>query len=273
MWGDYEIGDWRVISFVSHPVQYQNLAVFDDYSNGTVVLDGFRVERRSLGPGNLAAYYLRYERDDAHFALASGDEQRKAFDVYYSGTAGAIDFDVEAMGQQGQIGGRPLLAWALGERSGVTVAGALWQPHLSLQFDAASGTTSAKGTFGTFNPLFPNGSYFTLASLTGDANLVHLKPILALSPSPTLLFQAAIGLQWRETTEDAIYTFPAQDIPGTAGHGGLWTGAYLQLDATKEISANVTLSAEFVHYVVGGAIQEAGGHNTDYGNLQLSLAW
>lgn len=273
VWGDYELGDWRVISFASRPVQYRNATVFDDFSAPSLSLDGFRVERRNVGPGNLAVYYLRYQRDDARFALASGDERRNAFDAHYSGTAGPIDFDIEGMLQQGGIGDQPLLAWAFGERSGYKFKQFLWQPQLSLQVDAASGSRSATGTVGTFNPLFPNGSYFTLASLTGDANLVHVKPILSVTPAESLSLQAAFGLQWRETTQDAIYTFPVQAIAGTAGRGDAWSGAYLQLDAVKQITANIMLSVEYVHYTVGDAIRAAGGHNTDYGNIQFSFAW
>jgi hypothetical protein len=273
LWSDYEIGNWRVISFASHPVQYRDEEAFDDYSAGSLVLDGFRVEKRNLGPGSLAVYYLRYQRENGRFAQASGAETRNNVDLHYSGAEGQADFDIEVMGQQGSIGGRALLAWAFGERSGYTFKNIPWSPHLSLQLDAASGNSNRSGTFGTFNPLFPNGSYFTLASLTGDANLVHLKPILSVTPTKLLSLQAAIGLQWRETTHDAIYTFPAIPIANTAGRGALWSAAYLQFDVTRKINANATVSAEFVHYQIGATIRDAGGHNSDYGNLQLSLAW
>ena len=273
LWVDYEVGDWRIISFASHPTQTRNGAAFDDYSGHNLTLDGFRVERRALGPGDLAVYYLRYRRSAASFPDASGDEQRNAFDIHYSGKSGAVDFDLEAMGQQGEIGGRPVLAWAFGERTGITFASAPWRPHLSLQFDAASGNTSHSGTDSTFNPLFPNGYYFTLAGLTGYANLLHLKPIIRFAPDPALLLQAAAGLQWRETTRDAIYTFPVQPVPNTAGHGGMWSAAYLQFDAVRRINANLVISAEFVRYQVGAAIREAGGRNASDANLQVSAAW
>ncbi len=273
MWADYEIGKWRIISFVSQPTQYRNITTFDDYSGHNLVLDGFRVERNDIGPGDLAVYYLRYQRNEAQFIEAAGNERRNAFDVHYSGTQGPVDFDIEGMGQQGAIGDRSILAWAFGERSGYTFQNLAWSPHLSLQLDAASGNTSSKGTFGTFNPLLPHGSYFSLASLTGYSNLIHLKPIFSVSPSGTLLLQAAVGFQWRETTNDAIYAFPVQPIANTAGRGDSWSGGYLQLDVVKRINANVAISAEFEHYQIGETIEEAGGHNANYGNLQLSLAW
>jgi hypothetical protein len=272
IWADYEIGKWRFISFVSEPVQYRNAAAFDDYSDSHLQLDGFRVERRDVGPGDLAVYYLRYLRDDASFVGASGNERRNAFDVHYAGQEGPVVFDIEAMVQQGSIGNRPVLAWAFGERSGYRFH-APWSPELALQIDAASGNSSSHGNFGTFNPLFLNASYFSLANVTTYANLIHVKPILSVVPAKTWLLQAAVGFQWRETTNDAVYTVPMQPVPNTAGRGNLWTGAYLQLDVTKKINPNVSVSAEFVQFQAGETIREAGGHNVTYGGLQLSLAW
>ena len=273
LWADYELGDWRIISFAAHPVQTRDQAAFDDGSSHALVLDGFRVERRALGPGNLAVYYLRYERAEAQFPGASGNEQRNALDLHYNGRVGAIDFDLEAMGQQGQIGGRPVLAWAFGQRTGYTFAGTRWNPVVSLQFDAASGNTSRTRSFETFNPLFPNGSYFNLAGLTGDANLLHVKPAVSIAPDPTLQIALALGLQWRQTTRDATYTFPVQPIANTAGRGSPWSAAYAQLDATKKLNDNLALSFELARYQVGASIRQARGRNATYASVQASLAW
>jgi Alginate export len=272
VWADYEIGKWRFISFVSEPVQYRDTGVFDDYSDSSLQLDGFRVERRDVGPGNLAVYYLRYKRDNANFLGASGTERRNAFDMHYAGEYGPVVFDIEGMVQQGSIGNRPVLAWAFGEQSGYRFH-APWSPQLVLQIDAASGNSSDHGTFGTFNPLFLNASYFSLSNLTTYANLIHVKPILSLVPAKGWLLQAAVGFQWRETTHDAVYTVPVQPVANTAGHGNLWTGAYLQLDVSKQINANLSVSAQFVQFQAGETIRAAGGHNVSYGEVQVSLAW
>jgi hypothetical protein len=273
LWGDYEIGDWRIISFASHPTQYLNVAAFDDYLDRDLVLDGFRVERRGVGPGDLAVYYLRYQNNAAHFAGASGREERNAVDIHYTASLGGVSVDSEAMGQQGTIAGRPLLAWAFGGRVGYTFADAMWKPHPYLQFDAGSGNTSKNGTFGTFNPLFPNGTYFPLAGLTSYANLIHFKPAVIVTPTRNLTLQAAVGLQWRETTNDAVYAIPTQAVPNTAGRGHPWTAAYAQLSASQRINAHVTVSAEATRYQVGATIREAGGHDATYAMLQVSLAW
>ncbi len=76
--------------------------------------------------------------------------------------------------------------------------------------------------------MFPNGYYFTLGGFTGYSNLIHVKPSVTLKPLPKLSLMAALGLQWRETAADAVYTQPVVAVSGTAGHGSLWSGAYGQ---------------------------------------------
>jgi hypothetical protein len=272
-WIDVETGLWRIISFVSHPVQYLNEAAFDDYSDHDLALDGFRVERRDVGPGNLAVYYLRYERSEAHFGTAFGDERRNILDARYSGARLGIDWDLEAMGQQGEIGTRDVLAWAAGSRVGYRFADVPWQPHPLLQIDAASGSHTVNGTVGTFNPLFPNGSYFTLASLTGFSNLIHVKPILTFTPTRSVTLMTALGLQWRETTHDSIYVFPVIPIANSAGHGSAWSAAYWQERIDWVIDAHWSSAIELVHYQIGNALRRAGGHDSNYAGFELKFGW
>lgn len=68
----------------------------------------------------------------------------------------------------------------------------------------------------TFNPLFPNGCYFTRSPASKQCNTLKQATNLALS--------GALRFQWRETTGDALYLQGSQIVLGTAGKGSLWTG-------------------------------------------------
>ena len=273
-WADWERGHWRVISFWSHPVEDRTVHPFDDYSDSHFQYGGFRIERAKFGPGSLSAYYSRYELDRAKFLFASGNERRDIFDVRYAGTSAGYDWDLEAMGQTGSLGQKQIRAWAVGSLSGYTFANLAWQPRIGLQADAASGNRHPDGgTLGTFNPLFPNGYYFTLAGYTGYTNLIHIKPSITARPSRKLKLLGAVGLQWRQTTADAVYTQPDIPVAGTAGHGGGWTGAYAQIRADYLFNANLTGAIEAVHYAIGGALRRAGGHDSDYVGVELKFGW
>lgn len=273
LWADYEYRKWRFIAYATQPVQNRSASTFDDVSNRDLTFSGVRFERQSVGPGDLSGYWSRYNRANAHFIDASGPEHRDVWDLRYSGTHGRFDWDVEAMLQTGTIGGATIGAWAAGSIAGYKLD-LPWSPRVALQIDAASGDRHPRdGRVETFNPLFPNGYYFTLAGYTGYANLIHVKPSVTLKPSSNLSLLGAVGFQWRETTGDAVYQQPNQAVPGTAGRGGLWTGMYVQLRADWTIAANLIGSVEAVHFQVGGAIRQAGGRNADYAGLELKYGW
>lgn len=274
VWANWEQGPWRFITFWSRPVTDKNDQAFDDVSNKNFQYGGFRVERQNVGPGALSVYYSRYDVDNAKYLAASGVERRDILDVRYAGNKAGIDWDLEAMGQGGTVGGKDIRAWAVGSITGYTVGGAPWQPRFSLQADAASGNRNPAGhTINTFNPLFPNGYYFTLAGYEGYTNIIHLKPAITVHPTPQLKVMAALGLQWRETASDAVYVQPNVPVAGTAGHGDLWTGAYGQFRADYAFNANLTGAIEAVHFHVGNAIRAAGGHDSDYLGVQTQWAW
>ena len=274
LWADYEIGPWRFIGFVSQPVQYRFGDVFDDISNRDFRFSTLRIERQVLGTNELSGYYSLYERSNARYLDALGAEQRHIFDIRFAGQMNGLDWDLEAMGQTGHVAAKEIAAWALGGRVGYTLTRMPWTPRLGLQADAASGDRRAgDGTIGTFNPLFPNGYYFTLAGYTGYANLIHLKPTLTMKPLDKLTVTAGIGLQWRETTADAIYIQPNVAVAGTAGTGSRWSGLYTQLRADYAFSANLTGALEAVHYKIGDTLRAAGGHDSNYLGLELKYGW
>ena len=194
-WVDWELAPWRFITFWSHPVQYRHKDLFDDLSARNLQYGGFRIERQKIGPGSLSAYYSRFMQDDVRFIDATGDERRNIIDARYAGEQSGFDWDLEAMGQFGAVGGKRVRAWAIGTLTGYTFSDLSWAPRLGLQFDAASGDRHpGDGSLETFNPLFPNGYYFTLAGYTGYVNLFHLKPSLTVKPISNVKLLAALGL-------------------------------------------------------------------------------
>ncbi|MGJ7511450.1 alginate export family protein [Variovorax sp. GT1P44] len=274
VWADWESGNWRFIGFVSQPVLYAKQNPFDDSSDRHFRFDTLRVERHVFGDSELSAYYGFYQRDNAHYLFASGNERRHVLDARFAGSGGAVDWDVEAMGQTGSVGTKSIRAWAFGERTGYTFRSVDWQPRFGLQADAASGNTHPDGhTLGTFNPLFPNGSYFTLAGYTGYTNLLQLKPSITLKPASDTLLMAAVGFQWRQTTQDAVYVQPNVPVAGTAGKGGRWTGAYAQIRVDYVFGPHLAGAIEAVRYEVGSGIRQAGGHNSNYLGIELRFGW
>ncbi|MBN3728204.1 alginate export family protein, partial [Burkholderia sp. Ac-20379] len=274
VWADYELGKWRYIGYVTRPVQYRDVNTFDDVSNRHLRFSGVRIERTGFGPGDLSAYWSRYERDGASFGDAKGNERRDVFDARYAGKSAPFDWDIEAMGQTGRVGASTVGAWAFGALGGYTLAALPGTPRIGLQVDGASGDRHpGDGHLGTFNPLFPNGYYFTLAGYAGYSNLIHVKPSLTFKLTPKLTLLTALGFQWRATTADSVYGQGMAAVPGTAGHGDLWTGMYAQVRADWLVADNVALAVEGVHFVVGDSLRAMGARNADYLGVEAKFGW
>lgn len=274
VWADWEKSSWRFITFWSHPVQNVPDKTFNDYSSPRLEYGGFRIERDDVGPGKLSAYYSRYNEAAAQYLDGSGNERRDNLDVRYAIARGAVDWDLEGMRQTGRVGDEPIRAWAVGSRGGYTFENVPWSPRIGLQFDVATGyRRPGDGIIGTFNPLFPNAYYFTLASTPTYANLIHVRPSLELRPLRNLKLVAGVGLQWRETTADAVYVIPNRPLAGTAGQPGRWTGVYEQLRAEWAIGRHWAAALEGVQYQVGDVIRRSGGVNENYLGVELRFGW
>ena len=273
-WADYENGPWRFITFYSLPVQVRDNRIFDDYSSVTKQTFGMaRTEYKFSESLFVAGYYANFTQANVQFPNASGDERRDIFDVHLNGNANHFDFDLEVMNQTGRIGIEPIEAWAVGSIAGYTFANVNWSPRVGIQLDAASGDGSTKQTFGTFNPLFPNGYYFTLAGYTGYANLIHVKPSLTLTPTSSLKIVIAAAAQWCQTTADAVYIQPDLAVPKTAGRPGAYTGSYGQFRLDWTIDRATSFAIEAVHFKIGEAVRNAGGHDSNYLGIEIKRGW
>jgi hypothetical protein len=274
LWAGWESQHWHVIGFLSQPVQYRDERDFDDYSNRHLRFNMLRVEHLASGSQELSAYYALYARDNARYLDTYGRESRDVFDTRYAGTAHGLDWDLETMIQHGAVGGNRVRAWAVGTRVGYTFADTGWWLRLGLQLDGASGDRRGTDhTLGTFNPLFPNGYYLTLAGYSGYLNFVHVKPSVTVRPTGQLTLTAAFAVQWRQTTADAVYSQPNIAIAGTAGRPGRRTGNYGQLRGDYAINSNLAAAVEMVHFNVGDALRRAGAHDSNYLGLELKYQW
>ncbi|HEY4178059.1 MAG TPA: alginate export family protein [Kofleriaceae bacterium] len=273
VWAAWDLPTWKIWAFASMPVEYKHGRVFDDWHSFDDRLSIVRLERKLGGGVAASAYYGRYDRPSVKYVDAEGEEKRDIVDVRFVGAGRGIDWDAEGMVQGGHIANKTIRAWATGARLGYTIHPPL-STRIGVQVDTASGDRHAgDDSVQTFTPLFPNGYYFTLASDTGYANLIHVRPSVTQKLTRDVTAMATWGFQWRETTSDAIYLHPMTPLPMTAGHGDAWTGSYVQIRGEAKFGPRVLVSAELVHYQAGAAIRAAGGGNTDYAAVETKLSF
>ena len=275
-WGDYQIGPWKFITFYSQPVVVKDLGAqpFEDFSSDDFTFSMARVQRDLFGWATLSGYYAYYTLDNSKYLTVSGYERRDIIDVRLYAKTNDFDGDIEVMSQTGSIGNETIMAWAVGSVAGYTLSGIDWKPRLGLQFDAASGNSDPRGNvLQTFNPLFPNGFYFTLAGYTTYVNLIYFKQSLTVQPTSSVKIFLAVAEQWRQTTADAVYTIPNIPLPGTAGQPGLYTGTYGQVEVDWTLTPQLSFLVQAVYFDVSDVILRAGGHNSTYLGVQLAYGW
>jgi hypothetical protein len=274
IWADYETAKWRITGFASQPVQYRNQTDWDDFSNHRLIFGGVRAQRRMTADSQLSVSFSDFRQDNVHFLAASGNEERQSVDIHYAGNVQVFDWDIEGMKQDGSVGGKQVNAWAFGSLTGFTLTGLAWAPRFGVQLDAASGTHNlARGTVGTFNPLFPNGYYVTLSGYTGYTNFIHFKPSLTVSPFDKVKLVASFGMLWRQTTGDAIYAQPDIPVLGTAGEPGKHSTNYGQLQINWNATRSLAFGLEADRYFVATALRRAGGEDSDYLGVELRWGW
>jgi len=269
----YTHEDWSAAAFYAQPVSTldKRSSLFST-SSRRFTLNGTRVERRNVGAGRLSLFVAQLRNDNALYLAASGHERRNVIDMHYAGRAAGWDWDVEGMGQTGHVEEKKIRAWGGGGLFGYTWASRPWSPRLGFQFDAASGTDNPNGTtLGTFNPLFPNGFYEMLSGYPGYANFLHLRLPTMVHPTRKLSALFDVGSLWRMTTADAVYFLPAIPIPGTAGHGGAYSGTYGQIRLDWKISRHLTGALDTEYFAHSQSLQQAGARNSHYIGVELNF--
>jgi hypothetical protein len=270
----YTLGPWRVNALYTHPVENRDSSSFDDYSGPRLSFDLLRLASELTSSSSLSTYVAEFRQDDVRFPSASGNERRDLAEVRFAGVSGRFDWDAEAMSQTGRIGSQAIRAWATGVVVGETLGSSTVRPRITLQVDAASGDKSAADNqLNTFNPLFPSGYYFTQAGYTTYANLVHLKAGASIIALNNVKLTTGVGVEWRETVADAIYTLPDVPVPDTAGHGSHYVGTYGQFRADYNLTPHIALALEYVHFSVGATVVSVGGHDTDYFGAEVRYGW
>lgn len=215
----------------------------------------------------------------APFAQGTADETRHTVGTRLWGQAHGWDYDTELTGQAGRFGGQAILAWAVSSNTGYTFASAPLTPRLGLKANVASGNRNpGRGTFGTFNPLFPAFGYFTEAELIIEANLIDIYPSLTIHPAPGLAVSVGADVLWRESLQDGLYGAPFVPVirNGSGGESTLvpltkgasstsrYIGTEFQLALDWQVSRHVDAVAAYVHFAAGPTITTAGGKSVDF---------
>ncbi|RJS91100.1 alginate export family protein [Salinisphaera sp. Q1T1-3] len=260
-------------AFAVRPVDNLRTGSFDDSSQNAGSFYGLYGTVAWHDGISQDLYAFGYKRDQRTIAGQTGDETRNTLGTRLFGTLANVDYTVDLMYQTGDFDDRDISAWGVSSSYGYTFKDAPAHPGIALRLDAASGDDDPNdGTLRTFDPLFPsNGRFYGNGEYTTLANLVVVGPQFAVSPFKTLTFSPTILSLWKQAENDAVYLPAMRTVPGTQDTGGRHIGMSYDLFARWTPTDLITIDFEYQYYDVDGAIERAGGEDSQYFSVRTHL--
>jgi hypothetical protein len=207
----------------------------------------------------LDLFYFGFYHRDAAFEQGTARESRHSFGARASGKPGAFDYNIELVYQLGSFGPGAIDAWMLASDMGYTLRSATLSPRFGLQLNATSGDGNPfDRDLQTFNPLFPQASYFTEARLIGPLNHIDVHPVVELQPAEDVVVELHHDAFWRESLADGLYRTSRALIVAGEGNPSRYVGSELALRARWQPDRNTILVAAYSHFFGGPFLRNAG---------------
>ena len=262
-------GKSRLDAFWTRPVVNKQ-AWFDDEGDPTQQFFGaYGTTAVGIVPGLSAdLYYLQLDRDRAPLDAGVANDRRRTVGTRLFGTAGALDYNFEAIYQSGEFGARKIGAFALFSDTGYTLTQAEARPRLAWKADVVSGGDSrGKGTLATFYPLFPKNNYFNEANIQTPMNYIDFYPYAQIQPRRDLAFMVGTDFLWRESIRDSFYQPPGLPVIAGDANSKRFLGEAFNLQCEWQATPNLDVNAALVHFFVDGFLRSAAGKDINWVGL------
>jgi hypothetical protein len=159
-----------------------NPGYFDDAPIHGEAFWGVYATRPSSHGLGIDLYYLGLDQNNATFRRGVGHEPRHSVGTRLfrpvSLSTPAWDFDFEVVEQFGTFTASPIEASTFASDTGYRIPTMAFKPRFSMKADISSGDTPGSKTMGSFNPMFPTGSFFGALATTGPGpiNFIDVHP-------------------------------------------------------------------------------------------------
>lgn len=270
--GFVRLDDWTVDAFGLVEVEVEQTGVFNDFGDYDNTLAGAYV----TGPaplGKVDLYYLYSAFDDRTTIENTANQQRHSVGIRSFGEYGPIFWNWEAIYQFGQQGDIDISAWTVAANTGYRFNDLPWSPEFLLSTNVSSGDDEqGDGTLGTFDALFPRGSYFSELALLGPSNFYNIHPYLKAHPRDDVLIWVDVNFYWRFDPDDAIYGPPGNIIRVPGGSDEPFVNTSFSAGIEWEATENIFLSLLYTHSAPGAFI-EATGPDASINFLEFTLSY
>lgn len=249
----------RADAFYSTYVKARNKVFGERFWDGSRQLWGsyLAVNHRSQIP-NLDVYYLGV-KNDAIFVDGQGKERRHSVGTRLWKKAGKVNYDFEAVYQFGSLARSRVRAWTASLDAFSKLKTLPLAPVIGLKTELISGDKRYDDLLiNTFNPLYPRGAYFGLASLIGPYNLSDVHPYIQIVLSRNVTWSVDYDMFWRMSSQDGIYAVNGSLIHDGRNIHAKEIGDQLGTDVGVQANSFLFCSLEFTHFKAGKFLHRAG---------------
>jgi hypothetical protein len=231
---------------------------FDDRSSKTRSLWA-AYATLAVRSGKADIYYLGARNSAAAWDTAGGKETRHTLGVRSFGVQSGWQWNLEVIGQIGELGQKRIRAWSVATEVARTFHEAPLAPTIDVKLNVASGDSNRDdNTLGTFDALYPKGQYFGELTPIGPYNMINAHGGANLRPLPDLVVGVAASDYWRHRRADGVY-----DVPGGLLRSGELSrarhvGSQVELTMDWQATRHVAVSASLSTFWPGQFLRETG---------------
>lgn len=192
----------------------------------------------------------------------TGEENRHTLGLRRFGKIGKrFQYNTELIYQFGELGTNDVSAFNLESDWHYKLINTnwLWNPGLKLEYTSGD-KNIGDGKINTFNPLFVNPAYYSLAASIAPVNLISLHPSISAKPMEKLNIYAEWAFFWRASEKDGLYQPPRFINRLSNGITARDLGSQFGFKASYEFNRHLSFDLD-MSYFIAGTFQENNGNS------------
>lgn len=254
-------GVWHIDGFAVRP-DLDKPGFFNNAPDHKTAFWGVYATRPLARRVSIDTYYLGIDRKQFTYDRGTAQEVRHTLAARLwrppSTSSSAWDYDYEGVWQFGTFGSGDIRAWTIASDTGYSLPTAPLRPRFSVKADISSGDNPARGTLGTFSPIYPVGNYFGVLADTGPGpvNFIDVHPRMQVQLLHAVSVSADLVVQWRQSLLDGVYAVPGFLIRAADGSNARFVGYRPGVEARWQIDRHAYLQADYGIFYAGAFLKE-----------------
>ena len=206
-------------------------------------------------------YYLGSKFNNVNFNDVSGKETRHSLGLRSYGKLGKRwNFNTEIIYQFGKLNTNDISAFTIETDWNYDLIHIEWKPSVGLKLEYTSGDKeSGDGKINTFNPLFLNPTYYSLASTITPVNLISVRPSIKAKPNKKIALYLEYGIFWRASKNDAFYIPPRMAFREAQLSNKRELGNQIGFKIEYKINRHLAFDLDTSYFISGSFLKDSGG--------------